>query len=107
MDRICCDESLIRVNGIFHIEVIKCPILPTDGDLRNCSNSKGKKDIMITCSFCSRSEVGLLIRGESRGLCTAYICNDCTEICNEIINNWKDNPSAFVNKGEEVEKKSD
>ncbi len=38
------------------------------------------------CSFCGRSqeEVGRLISGQ-----TGYICNDCIELCNELIDHYK------------------
>lgn len=48
----------------------------------NSNNSDGTSGSSITCSFCGRSqrEVKKLIAGP-----TVYICNECIELCNDII----------------------
>jgi ATP-dependent Clp protease ATP-binding subunit ClpX len=46
------------------------------------TNIKNKKDRSLRCSFCNKSqeEVQKLIAGPS-----VYICNECIDLCNEII----------------------
>ena len=43
-------------------------------------------DNKTVCSFCGRSqdEVGRLIAGQ-----TGFICNDCVELCKELIEHYK------------------
>ena len=51
--------------------------------LKGTSNSGGKKRQMrFSCSFCfnAQTEVKKLIGGPG-----VYICNECVELCNEII----------------------
>jgi len=46
------------------------------------STNKGKRDDFLKCSFCSKSQnqVKKLIAGPG-----VYICNECVDLCNEII----------------------
>lgn len=56
IDQVCRNEHLIKINGLLHIEVIKCPILPTDGDrsiapkirnIRMIRNSHPKTELLL------------------------------------------------------------
>jgi ATP-dependent Clp protease ATP-binding subunit ClpX len=46
------------------------------------STTDGKRDVFLKCSFCSKSQnqVKKLIAGPG-----VYICNECVDLCNEII----------------------
>lgn len=41
----------------------------------------------LCCSFCNKSseQVNLLIAGPPQGNVTIYICNECVDVCNQII----------------------
>src|SRR4051812_30028470 len=49
----------------------------------------------LCCSFCGKSqkEVKKLIAGP-----TVYICNECIELCNDIIAEERDNESYYQNR---------
>ncbi|MBI3609217.1 MAG: ATP-dependent Clp protease ATP-binding subunit ClpX [Nitrospirae bacterium] len=55
-----------------------------------------KNDALLRCSFCgkSRDEVQKLIAGP-----TVYICNECIDLCNDIIaEEWEDNRKTVSSK---------
>ncbi|HEY5594969.1 MAG TPA: ClpX C4-type zinc finger protein, partial [Nitrospiria bacterium] len=55
-----------------------------------------KNDALLRCSFCgkSRDEVQKLIAGP-----TVYICNECIDLCNDIIaEEWEDDRQAVSSK---------
>lgn len=62
-------------------------------DEKRASNDGGK---VLFCSFCNKSqhEVEKLIAGPS-----VYICNECVELCNEIIREELQNKSDSDNQG--------
>ena len=51
------------------------------------SRNRSENDDALRCSFCdkSQSEVGKLIANPSERTSRAYICNECIEVCNLII----------------------
>ncbi|MGA1526275.1 MAG: ClpX C4-type zinc finger protein, partial [Planctomycetota bacterium] len=52
----------------------------------------GEPDALLKCSFCGKSQkqVKKLIAGPS-----VYICDECIELCNEIIEEELSEPSEF------------
>jgi ATP-dependent protease Clp ATPase subunit len=42
---------------------------------------------VIQCSYCGRgeSDVAVLVAGKKAGALTAYICEDCVQVCVSII----------------------
>jgi ATP-dependent Clp protease ATP-binding subunit ClpX len=57
--------------------------------------SRGHNDKILYCSFCGKSqhEVRKLIAGPS-----IYICDECVELCNDIIKEDSENKTSSVNK---------
>ncbi len=52
-----------------------------------------EKTRSLKCSFCDKSQnqVRKLIAGPE-----VYICDECVDLCNEILNDPAENPPAFV-----------
>jgi len=56
-----------------------------------------KDDQLLYCSFCGKSqhEIRLLISGPA-----AYICDECVELCNEIIREKLEEESNLLLTGD-------
>jgi ATP-dependent Clp protease ATP-binding subunit ClpX len=49
--------------------------------------AKRHEDEILRCSFCSKTQdqVDTLISNPSEGSSRVYICNECVEVCNEVL----------------------
>ncbi len=63
------------------------------------SNNKDNKNEPLRCSFCNKSqfEVRKLIKGVDQGV---YICNECIDLCNDIITKDRLKSEASERKGD-------
>ena len=63
------------------------------------SNNKDNKNEPLRCSFCNKSqfEVRKLIKGVDQGV---YICNECIDLCNDIITKDRLKSEANERKGD-------
>jgi ATP-dependent Clp protease ATP-binding subunit ClpX len=57
------------------------------------------EDVLLRCSFCHKTQdqVETLISSPSEAFNRAYICNECVEVCNSVLEEyWKqESPSAL------------
>jgi len=55
-----------------------------------------EEDEVLRCSFCSKtdSEVDTLISNPSERSRRAYVCNECVEVCNAVLEDRKKQKSV-------------
>ncbi|MFG6102687.1 sigma-70 family RNA polymerase sigma factor [Leptolyngbyaceae cyanobacterium CCMR0082] len=81
--------SLLQPQSVFNME-----------NKTMSTNHAAQIPTKFCCSFCGKNqtEVNLLIAGSALDAIPAYICNECIDICNQIISSHTDSEGVSTSK---------